>query len=207
MSEKSYAIGRLLRSGISGFVAGTKVLVQDAPRYGSMVRAPLGESDQIYGLIHDIHIDDDGLVRQLVTSDNVDESVIADNRENRNVPLEMSVIAIGYQRDGRISHLLPPRPPLSLDVLEQCSDEEIKAFTNQGFGYLRHILRNPEIPIGELIAAHVQQANAANLAAGDSDWAQEVAKEIINLLRDDYGTLMQVLGALADALPQLGELA
>jgi hypothetical protein len=204
MTEKSYAIGRLLRAGITGFVAGTKVLVQDAPRFGAMVRAPIGESKHIYGLIHDIHIDDDGLVRQLVTSATVDESVIADNRENRNVPLEMSVLAIGYQDEKRIFHLLPPRPPLSLDVLAQCSDDEVIAFTSVGFGYLRHLLRNPDIPIGELIAAHVQQASAAHSAAGNPDWVQSAAKEIISLLRDDYPTMMQALGALADALPEMG---
>ncbi len=204
MGEKSYEIGRLLRAGISGFVAGTKVLVQDAPRFGAMVRAPIAESKQIYGLIHDIHIDDDGLVRQLVTSASMDESVIADNRENRNVPLEMSVLAIGYQSEGRIFHLLPPRPPLSLDILAQCSDEEIVEFTAGGFGYLRHLLRNPDIPIGELIAAHVQQGMEAHKKKGNAYWAQEASKEIIMLLRDDYPTMMQALGALSDALPEAG---
>jgi hypothetical protein len=32
-----------------------------------------GRLYQVYGLIYDIHIDDDGLVRQLVTADNVSE--------------------------------------------------------------------------------------------------------------------------------------
>jgi len=40
------------------------------------VRAHLGDSYQVYGLIYDIHIDDDGLVRQLVTADNVSEEVL-----------------------------------------------------------------------------------------------------------------------------------
>ena len=60
-------------------------------------------------------------MRQLVTAVGVDESVIADNRLNRNVPLEMSVLTVGYRQGGRISHMLPPRPPLSLDVIYLCS--------------------------------------------------------------------------------------
>ena len=44
------------------------------------MRVPQENGYQIYGLIHDIHIDDDGLVRQLVTAEGVDENVIADNR-------------------------------------------------------------------------------------------------------------------------------
>ena len=111
------------------------------PAFGELVRAPLGDSYQVYGLIHDIHIDDDGLVRQLVTSENISDEVLKDNRERRIVPVEMSVLAIGYEQDGKIYHLLPPRPPLSLDVIYLCDDEDVARFTSVGrFGYFRHIL-------------------------------------------------------------------
>ena len=43
----------------------------------------------VFGLIYDIHIDDDGLVRQLVTAEDDPDEVIADNRLNRNVPVEI----------------------------------------------------------------------------------------------------------------------
>jgi hypothetical protein len=113
-------IGRLLRAGISGFVVGVRVNQINLPSFGALVRVPLSGDYQVFGLIHDIHIDDDGLVRQLVTAQGVDEAVIADNRVNRNIPAEISVLAIGYQQDGRIYHLLPPRPPLSLDLIYLC---------------------------------------------------------------------------------------
>lgn len=196
-------IGRLLRAGTAGFVAGCQVAQLDSPSFGSLVRAPLGENYQVYGLIYDIRIDDDGLVRQLVTADNVDESIIADNRENRNVPLEMSVLAIGYRENNRTFHLLPPRPPLSLDVINLCSTEELREFTTTGrFGYLRHILRATDLPLGELLAAHISQAKSAHEAVGNLDWTQEITKELIVLLRDDYPTLISVLSALSDALDQ-----
>jgi hypothetical protein len=138
----------------------------------------------------------------LVTAEAVDQSVIQDNRVNRNVPVEMSVLAIGYQQDGRISHLLPPRPPLSLDVIYLCEPEEICRFTAEGrFGYFRHILRATDLPIGELLAAHVQQAGRIHHLDGNPGWARAATRELITLLRDDYATLMSVLGALGDALP------
>ena len=194
-------IGRLLRAGTTGFVVGCRVTQLTAPSFGALVRIPLDNEYQIYGLIHDIRIDDDGLVRQLVTADGIDESIINDNRMNRNVPLEISVLAVGYRQGGRIYHLLPPRPPLSLDVIYLCDPAEIRQFTAAGrFGYFRHILRAADLPLGELLAAHLKQANEAHMQGGENGWANQATQELITLLRDDYPTLMSVLSALGDAI-------
>jgi len=191
-------IGRLLRSGTTGFVAGCRVNQLNVPSFGALVRAPLGEGYQVYGLIHDIHIDDDGLVRQLVTADNVSAEVMKDNRERRIVPVEMSVLAVGYEQDGKVSHLLPPRPPLSLDVIYLCDDKDLVRFTSAGrFGYFRHILRAQDIPVGEVIAAHLSQAGKA-YGMESGKWEEKATQELIALLRDDYPTLMSVLSALSD---------
>lgn len=187
-------IGRLLRAGTTGFVAGCRVNQLDAPSFGALVRAPLTDGYQIFGIIYDIRIDDDGLVRQLVTADNVSEAVMHDNRVNRIVPVEMSVLAVGYEQDGKVFHLLPPRPPLSLDVIYLCDERDIARFTGK-FGYFRHIINNTEIPVGEVIAAHILQAQSAH---GDKSWQERATQEVITLLRDDYPTLMSVLGALSD---------
>jgi hypothetical protein len=196
---KQFEIGRLLRAGTTGFVVGCRVAQIDAPSFGALVRVALDGDYQVYGLIHDIHIDDDGLVRQLVTAEDVAEAVIADNRVNRNVPLELSVLTVGYRLDGKVSHLLPPRPPLSLDVIYLCSAEEIRQFTGAGrFGYFRHVLRASDLPVGELLAAHIKQAGAAQAEAGKREWKNAATQELITLLRDDYATLMSVLGALGD---------
>jgi hypothetical protein len=194
-------IGRLLRAGTSGFVIGCRVSQAESPAFGALVKVQVDDRYQIFGLIHDIHIDDDGLVRQLVTAGEIDETIIRDNRQNRNVPLEISVLAVGYQLDGRISHLLPPRPPLSLDVITLCSEAEIRQFTGAGrFGYFRHILRSSDLPVGELLSAHLQQAQTAYAAAGLTTWTPAAAQELITLLRDDYPMLMEVLGALGDGI-------
>ena len=187
-------IGRLLRASTAGCVIGCRVNQIDVPSFGCMVSIPLQPGYQVYGLIHDIHIDDDGLVRQLVTADNVSEEVMKDNRERRIVPVEMSVLAVGYEQDGKIFHLLPPRPPLSLDVIYLCDEKDIARFTER-FGYFRHILNNKEIPVGEVVAAHILQAQSAHK---DKSWQERATQEVITLLRDDYPTLMAVLGALSD---------
>jgi len=195
---QSIEIGRLLRSGTTGFVAGCSVSQLDAPVFGGLVRAPLGNGYQVYGLIYDIHIDDDGLVRQLVTAGNVSDEIMADNRERRIVPVEMSVLTVGYEQDGKVSHLLPPRPPLSLDVIYQCDASDLVRFTGAGrFGYFRHVLRSKDAPIGEMLAAHILQVNAAQK---NTQWRDAAVQELITLLRDDYPMLMSVLGALGEVI-------
>lgn len=193
-------IGRLLRASTAECVVGCRVSQVEVPDLGCLVRIPLENGYEVYGLIADIHIDDDGLIRQLVTADGVDQAVILDNRMNRNVPLEMNVLMVGYRRDGRISHLLPPRPPLSLDLIYMCDDDELCQFTGTGrFGYFRHVLRAVDLPAAELLASHLQIASRVHAQKGDPGWMQAAARELITLLRDDYPTLIAVLGALGDA--------
>lgn len=192
-------IGRLLRSGTTGFVVGCKVNQLDAPSFGALVRVPLEAGYQVYGLIYDIHIEDDGLVRQLITAQEVPEEVLKDNRENRNVPVEIGVLALGYEQGGCIFHLLPPRPPLSLDAIFLCTPGEVAQFTGQKrFGYLRHILRDKDKPIEELLAAHLRQARAAQIDAGNEGWYEQAVQELITLLRDDYQGLINVLSAASE---------
>ncbi|MBN1667546.1 MAG: hypothetical protein JW862_10675 [Anaerolineales bacterium] len=194
-------IGRLLRSGTDAFVVGCQVSQIDAPAFGGLVRIPLADGSQIYGLIHDIRVEDDDLVRQLVTTENVDDTIIADNRVNRNVPVEISAIVVGFQQGDTIRHMLPPRPALSLDMIYLCNDEELVRFTSAGrFGYFRHILRAEQIPTGELLAAHIGNVYQAGQ---DRDWVIRAARELINLLRSEHDTLMSVLGALSDAVPEI----
>jgi hypothetical protein len=110
----------------------------------------------------------------------------------------MSVLAIGYEQDGKVYHLLPPRPPLSLDVIYLCDDNDVCRFTSVGrFGYFRHILAAKDVPIGEVMAAHLGHASRAH-GLNAEPWKERATHELITLLRDDYSTLMTVLGALSD---------
>lgn len=118
------------------------------------------------------------------------------------MPVEMSVLAVGYEQDGKVSHLLPPRPPLSLDVVYSCDGTEIKRFVTAGwFGYFRHILRASDLPVGDILAAHLKQVQGQ---VKDKQWMENATQELIALLRDDYPTLMSVLGALGKSFKHEG---
>jgi len=194
-------VGRMLRAGMSGFVVGCQVQNIDVPRFGSLVRAPIGEGAHVMGIVHDLHVDDDGLVRQLAAAPDVEPSTIQDAQANRNVPLEISVLSVGYQEGDRMRHTLPPRPPLSLDLIYLCNSHEVIAFTDQGyFGYFRHLLRQDDLPLPELIASHIKIADGIHRADGDPSWSNRAVDELIHLLRDDYGMLTALISAVQDAL-------
>lgn len=188
-------IGRLLRSDISGCVFGTWVDVVHEPSLGAIVKIAVDHEYSIFGMIYNIQVADDGLVRQLLSSRHISPEVLEDNRRNRNVPVEISVLFFGYERHEMIYHLLPPRPPLSLDEIFLCSPGELDRFTSAGYGYFRHILRDPLLPSDELLAAHLLNASIVK----SKEWLKQAAQELIILLRDDYPRLMSLMGSLADA--------
>lgn len=197
-SSRSIPIGKLLRADNSQFVAGCRVRELETPAFGSLVRASLEDQTDVYGLITNISINDDGLVRQLVSGVSIPGEYTADNRYNRNLPVEIHVLTIGYGSDGQIHHQLPPRPPLSLDQLFLCDSEEVARFTSHGYAYLRHILRLVDLPVEELLVAHLSQARRVQDSLGNPNWYEAACQRLIVLLRDDYPRLTQVLDALSE---------
>ncbi|HCB50066.1 MAG TPA: hypothetical protein DEP47_11205, partial [Chloroflexi bacterium] len=86
-----------MRANTAGFAVGCRVGQLSEPSFGSLVKAqPVEEREAIYGLIYDMHIDDDPLVRRLVMAEDPRPSVIEDQRNNRLLPFEMSVLTVGY---------------------------------------------------------------------------------------------------------------
>lgn len=200
--------GRVLRASTTGFAVGCRVAQLEAPSFGCMVKAqPVEEREAIYGLIYDMNIDDDPLIRRLILAENPRQSVIEDQRRNRLVPIEMSVLTIGYRRNGRFFYSLPPRPPLNLDPVHLCSDsEEVTLFTDRS-DYLRLILRTVggHVPVDQLLVAHILQTYEKRGA--DEAWARHTIAEIVELLRGDYELLTAVLETMTQTLPLLPDVA
>jgi hypothetical protein len=58
-----------------------------------------------------------------------------------------------------------------------CGPKEACAFTEAGrFGYFRHVLRAADLPVGELLAAHIKLVNAYHLERGNCNWASARCK-------------------------------
>ncbi len=196
---KTIPIGKLLRADNRQFVAGCRVKELETPALGGLVKAKLQDQSEVYGIITRISISDDGLVRQLASGTSIPPEYTADNRHNRNLPVEIEVLTLGYARDGQIFHQLPPRPPLSLDVLYLCDDDDLVAFTKHGNNqaYLRHILRLQDMPLEEVLVSHLKKTKQAHDAHGNPAWYTQACERLIILLREDYPRLTAVLDALS----------
>ena len=118
----------------------------DAPAFGQMVRIPLEDGGPYSDWCTTSTSMTTGWCASSLRHQASDE-VIEDNRKNRNMPVEMSVVFIGWQQGISISQTLPPRPPLSLDTIFPCELERWRPSRHGRFGYLRHCCATSNCPL------------------------------------------------------------
>jgi len=186
-------IGWVLRASTVGFTVGCRLLQPSLPQFGDLVKVPLPEQQtEIFGLIYDVQVRDDPAVRQLILVGDLEREALLDQRENRLVPIEVSVLVVGYQKGKQIIHGLPPQPPLSLDILVLCEDPELRAFTER-LDYLQLVLNAPQIPIDELLVNNLQRAAAACPPERRRRFLVDAGRELARLLNDDLVRLNMIL--------------
>lgn len=159
----STLVGRVLRSSTVGYDCGThSTRLSERHSFGAFVEAPVttnGEPPTLWaiGLVYAVRVDDDPLVSELVRADSVEENVLRDQRENRLIPVEISVINVGYRDDSRTYPGLPPRPPMSLSDVLQCDPAVIYDFTRR-HDFFRLVLNASSVPSDDLLAASIRYA-------------------------------------------------
>jgi hypothetical protein len=198
--DTGVTIGRLLRSATTGYVFGCSVPEPDVPRFADFVKAPAQRGrTNVIGLIYDIVIEDDAFVRQMVATPDLDEAYILDQRLNRQVPIEVSVLSIGYYNEadngytaGAIVCGLPPQPPVTLDSIRPCTHQEVVACTGS-FDYLRLIMNAPDAPADELMAVSLRNAAAMRPPEDRAFFLRSAGRELARLLSRDLPRLENLL--------------
>ncbi|MCK6628407.1 MAG: hypothetical protein L6R45_24935 [Anaerolineae bacterium] len=186
-------VGWVLRSSTVGFAVGCRILQPSTPNFGDLVKVPLPDGLTIFGLIYDVQVRDDPAVRQLILAGEMEPEAIMDQRENRLVPIELSVLVVGYQRQGQPPvQGLPPQPPISLDTLTLCDEADIRAFT-QGLDYLRLVLNAAQIPGDELLIANLNRAAAVRPLETRRQFLLDAGRELARLLSFDLVRLDGIL--------------
>jgi len=177
-------VGRILQASNRGFVVGCRAMQREIPVFGSFVRADLRSSDAaVYGLIYNVALRDDQFVRYVVVAEPTEE-VVRDQQENRQVPIEVSVLAVGCRMGGQVLHCIPPQPPVTMDFLYQCAPEEVRDFTRR-LDYFRLVLGAPDVPADELLVASLRFAAAARPPQERESFLLEAGRELARLLGGD----------------------
>lgn len=186
-------IGRVIRATMRSFVFGARVPESGVPTFGALVKTAIRHRQTaIYGLIFDIAVnaDDDGMTKMLSVSDNARDEDLEWQR-SRLIPLDVSVLCVGYrEQGGPIRRQFPPQPPIALNEIEVCDDDELRAFTER-FDHFGLILDSRDAPCNELLAAHLSQA--AGLHPEPRSFVVAGGRELARLLPDDSLRLEQIL--------------
>ena len=200
MKDCPEQVGRVLRARTVDFVIGVRVLQAELPTFGALVKVRSQTGTEILGLIYDVLIDDDPFVRQLIAARELRDEEVQDQRQNRQVPAEVSVLAVGYRRGGVLYQLLPPQPPAALDCAYACDDDEIREFTTGPDGkprldYFRIVLQAQGVLADELLAASAREG-ARVRGGGGQDFLIDCGREVARLLAMDPVRLDGILRRL-----------
>lgn len=185
-------IGWVLRASTVGFTVGCRVLQPSTPHFGDLVKVPVSDAINVFGLIYNVQVQDDPAVRQLILVGEMETEAILDQRENRLVPIEISVLVIGYQQEKQIYQGLPPQPPLSLDLLILCSDADIRDFTRT-FDYFRLVLNSAQIPADEVLVTNLRRAAEVQPPETRRQFLIDAGRELARLLSFDLVRLDNIL--------------
>ena len=193
-------LGRVLRASTGSFCVGCRTLEAELPRFGSLVRAEPNGGGAVYGLIYDVRVDDDPFVRQLIAAGELTNEYVEDQRQRRQVPVEVNVLVVGGSDDGRVYHHLPPQPPATLSWAEVCPPDEVRQF-GQRLDFMNTVLNAADAPADELAAAALRQIAAAQ---GASDLEQrylvDAGRELARLLSRDAVRLNGILQRMRGAV-------
>jgi hypothetical protein len=199
MSDEQTRLWRVLRSSTAAFSVGCP-RPQDTdgetmPEFGALVKVVRTNGDIIYGLIHDVRIEDDAFVRQLVAAAVNEPEIIEDQRQKRQVPIEVSVLAVGHGRDLDVYHRLPPQPPGALDDVIPCNAAEMVRFSERQ-DWLRLVLAAPNVPAEQLIGAALRRAALARPPDQRNAYLVGAGRELARLLADNLVQLDGILRQL-----------
>lgn len=195
MIETEDMIGRVLRASTRGYTCGTHSARIDMRHdFGAFVRVPVANDHDawVIGLIYAVEIKDDLMISELVMAESVNPNVLRDQRENRLVPVEISVLNVGYHNGTGFVQSMPPRPPMSLSPVTLCSSEEVRAFTHQQ-DFFRLVLQAAEVPSDDLIAAAVCLAKGAYPGDVQRSFLVACGRQLARLLSGDLKRLSHIL--------------
>jgi len=189
-------LGRILRSTSTTFTFGRTLNAGDLPSFGDLVTADAA-GVQVYGLIYEILVEDDPFVRQVVAAaDDMPAEKIEDMRQRRQVPVQITALAVAFRQHDRLVQGIPPRPPGALQPVLACDCPETREVLAD-FGFFRIILNHSQAPADELLAASLIHAAGCQLPGQDRGYLLDAGRDLVRLLAQEPNRLDAILRRLA----------
>jgi len=187
------AIGRVTRCSTRGFVGAVRQLDPYTPIFGMLCKAEAqGGNSCVVGAIYDISIEDDPFARHVASSERVNSEQIEDHIVNRQTPIEISAIAVGFIKDEQSFYTLPPQPPLTMAPIIPLTDVEVIAFTAE-FKFIPTLLN---IPNDELTAAVLHAAAQCRPESEQHSYLQAGGRACARLLNEDFVRLETLIQSI-----------
>ncbi len=186
METQRVIIGNVLRSDIRVFVVASRLKEPEVPTFGSFVRVEIQQGQaELIGLIYDIRLQDDPFLRNLAATLTPEtpryQEIIRDQQENRAVPVEIAVAAVGYRDANGYHYSLPPQPPMVLFRIVACTADEVRQITARP-DFMRVLLENRDIPADELIPAVLRTATQLRPAAEREAYLLDAGRYLARLI-------------------------
>jgi hypothetical protein len=198
IQDPSNAIGRITRCSTRGFVGAVRLPSPDLPTFGTFCQAEAQQGQSyVLGLIYDISIQDDEFARQMATAEDIAPEQLADAQVNRQVPVEYSAVAVGYQQGEQYFYTLPPQPPLTLAPVFAMSPTDVRRFTSR-LDFLPLLLAAREIPIDDLLVAALEQAAKTRPQEEQRRFLVEAGRTCARVLSSDLVRLDNLLRGLVE---------
>jgi hypothetical protein len=192
-------LGRILRSTSTTFTFGRTLNAGELPAFGDLVYVQTGDG-AVYGLIYEIVVEDDPFVRQIVAAAaEMSAEKIEDMRQRRQVPVEITALAVGFGAPGRIMQGVPPRPPGALQRVLACSQTEVSQVLAR-FDFFRLILNHGPAPADDLLIAALLNAAQSQVPGQERAYLLEAGRELVHLLGQEPTRLDAILQRLATYL-------
>ena len=190
-------IGYVLRSSTTGFVVGRRPGEGDIPPFGGLVQVETQPGRKVYGLIYDVQVKDDPFVRQIVAASPPSPDVVSDNRQRRQTPVEVSVLAVGEETDGEMHHGLPLYAPDALSEVWLAEPAARRRFFSQ-FTYLDVVLNGPTNRPDQLLVAAWRHYLDGEPAAARRSFYLQAGKALAGQLNRDAVRLQNILLQLGE---------
>jgi hypothetical protein len=190
-------MGRITRCSTRGFVGAMLTLEADRPVFGSMCKASAqnGQSE-VVGVVYDISVEDDPLARIMASTPEAGPELIADQAENRLIPIEYSALSIGYVDDAGPHHSLPPQPPLTMAAIHPLTPDEVRNFTEE-LRFVALVLAAPNVPTDDLLASTLRLAADTRPREEKDLFIRRAGKECARMLGGDLARLETILRNLS----------